>query len=250
LAGKNSLIRAQEAVAEAQKGEMKVQVDARYKLARIQAQQGIYAEALNEFLWLYDAGMRQVTGMSGVRLSFLLSDIQKLGKPYPPAFEALRLRRDTAKAAFLASPSNRESAQELVSLNGYLNAKQSSMDLYDQLPPGSPGRMNLGSCVWDELVAQRRYAEAADLTPLKAFYAKHDTLESMIKTAKTDMERQALRGIYLKNSGLEIEALAGSGNLEDATVLVKKIMSLDDASETRSLLRKHLERAGHPELLD
>lgn len=249
LAGKNSLLRAQEAVAEAQEGELKGQIDARYKLARILAQQGTDGEALNEFLWLYDVGMKQGIGMAGVRLSFLLSDIQKLGAHYPAALEALRQRRDVAKEGFLASPVDRERAMELVSLNSHLNAKQASMDIYDQLPAGSPGRMNLGNCVWEELVAQQRYVEAAELRPLKAFYTKYDLMESMINNGKNDIERQLARGAYLGNSALEIEALAGAGNLEDASGLLKKCISLDATPATRSLLLKHLERAGHSELL-
>ena len=64
-------------------------VSTRYKNAQELARQGDAAEALKEFLWCFDDGMPRVSGYGGVRTSFLLSSIAKLGEKYPAALVAL-----------------------------------------------------------------------------------------------------------------------------------------------------------------
>jgi thiol-disulfide isomerase/thioredoxin len=95
--GKTALIQAEEAVQRANAGtDPKAKVDARYDLARQLVIAGKAEEALREYLWLFDVGMIEAESFYGVRLSFLLSDLAALGKSYPPATEALRVRRDQA----------------------------------------------------------------------------------------------------------------------------------------------------------
>jgi thiol-disulfide isomerase/thioredoxin len=251
LAGKGSLARAQETAADAAKGDPKSQVEARYELARTLAQQGQNAEGLKEFLWLFDEGMKRLPEFTGVRVSFLLSDIERLGRRYLPALEALRQRRDAARASFLAAPEDTESALDFASLNRCLKETQATLETYDKLAPDSPGRKTLGQSVWAELISRRRYTEAVELKPLKLFYQTSSPLESRITNlAPASDLRRALLGAYKASSVLEIEALAGAGSLEDASVLVKKCLSLDDTPETRKLLMEHLARAGHAELLN
>lgn len=52
-----------------------------------------YPEALREFLWCWDEGAA-TPAYSSVRRTFLLRAIVNLGKRYPPALEALELRRE------------------------------------------------------------------------------------------------------------------------------------------------------------
>lgn len=72
-------------------------VEARYKHAQELAKTGNHEEALKEFLWCYDEGMPLIASYGGVRYSFLLQMIAKLGETYPPALAAMRERRDQAE---------------------------------------------------------------------------------------------------------------------------------------------------------
>ena len=246
LEGKDSLARARETAAYAKKDDLKSQIDARYKLARALAEQNKDEEALKEFLWLYDDGMKQVVEFTGVRVAFLLSDLARLGARYPPAMEALRQRRDEAKKSFLAAPEAANSSTDLPYLNRCLSEDGATLELFDQLPKGSPGRKTLSQFILRELVTRQRYAEAVEIRPLKTFLKADSHWESRIKDPKSG---SVFRSLYIKNCVQEIEALAGAGSLEDAAVLIKKALSLDATQETSDLVKAHLKRAGHPELL-
>ncbi len=89
LDGKDSLTRAR-----AEAADSPTDYKARMDYGRELARRGRHEEALKEFLWCFDEGEKHNSGFSGVRVSFLLSDIVRLGKEYPPALEALRERRD------------------------------------------------------------------------------------------------------------------------------------------------------------
>lgn len=246
LAGNDSLARARETAALAKKDDLRSQIDARYKLAKTLAQENKDAEALKEFLWLYDDGMKHERGFAGVRGSFLLADLERLSRRYPPALEALRQRREAARSNFLATPGDAVSGGEFASLNHTLKEDSLSMEIFDQFPPVSPGRKTLGSYVWNELLVRRRYVEAVEIRPLKAFLELNSFLESRISDSEAG---PVFRKIYLESCAREIEALAGAGSLKDATVLIKKALSLDATQETSDLVKEHLKRAGHPELL-
>lgn len=59
-------------------------VDARYDLASDLLQAGQHDLALEHYLWLWPA-TREVPGMYGVRLSFMLGDMAELAEAHPPA---------------------------------------------------------------------------------------------------------------------------------------------------------------------
>ena len=160
LKGITALDRARQAVVDVRPGDLKGEVDARQNLARVLMQQGGREEALKEFLWLYDDGMKRNPSSRGVRNSFLLSDWARLGRDYAPALEALRQHRDAALRRFLAAPEDVSVSLDFTSLNHALNEDQATLETFDQLPPDSPGRKLLGAAVWDLLMAQRRYADA------------------------------------------------------------------------------------------
>lgn len=71
-------------------------LEARLKHARDLAKKGEQAAALQEFLWCFDVGTRQVDGYFIYRYTSLLQAIMDLGGSHPPALEALRQRRDAA----------------------------------------------------------------------------------------------------------------------------------------------------------
>jgi thiol-disulfide isomerase/thioredoxin len=71
----------------AQSLEGSTDVKARFDLARALLQQGEYERALGEFIWLWP-NSRKLPAFAGVRLSFMLSDIQRLCSVYEPAREA------------------------------------------------------------------------------------------------------------------------------------------------------------------
>ena len=88
LSGKTQVDQARDAVAQAGTDPDPL-AQTRYALGRLLAQAGKDAEALDEFLWCFDVGMKQAPGYGGVRTSYLVSDIGSLAAHYPPARQAL-----------------------------------------------------------------------------------------------------------------------------------------------------------------
>jgi len=226
---------------------LKNEIAARFRLARILVQQDLGSEALTELLWLYDLGTNR-EGYTQVRWS-VASDLENLSLRFPPAEEALGLRRAAARKTFLARPTL-EAALQFKSLFQVPAWSLAALEAFDQLGAASPGRKLLSSWVWDELVRRRRYAEAGALRPFQAFQKETTGYGGGNLGLKADAEAtRANLNYYLSITSTEIEVLAGGGELADAAILVGQALALDGSKGTQALLLAHLQRAGHPELL-
>lgn len=114
-------------------------VDLRHDLAKALHEEGQHAEALVHYMWLWDECLEHRPSWYGVRLSFLLSDIVRLGGAYPPALEALGERAEAARQRVLAgSPELDERAlfrdvHDFATLSSALGRKQETLVLWDEL---------------------------------------------------------------------------------------------------------------------
>jgi thiol-disulfide isomerase/thioredoxin len=241
--GITSLDRARSEVAEANKGDLKSQIEARRALARVLTNQEKYEEALKEYLWLYDEGMKKIESLSGVRNSFLLGEIERLAERYPPALAALRQRRDKAKETILAHPEDSSVAHDLRSLNASLKDEGASVETYDSLPVGSAGRKELGFYLWNAFIERKRYRDALDSQSPKSILDRISAENESLSNAHP-MVQKALKSSWLTSLYTCIEALAGTGRLEEAKPLVKKALAIDPSPETHRLLEQHLQRSG------
>jgi RNA polymerase sigma factor (sigma-70 family) len=228
-------------------------VDARYKHAQELVRSEDSAGALKEFLWCYDEGMPRVTGYSGVRNSFLLDSIAKLGEKYPPALEALRERRDQAQQRMLSSENDPDATQDFAALNRELHEDQNTLAAFDQLPVGDPRRQTMAIVVYDQLVNAQRYNDALLGRPYESMSAMFEMTMKERPLPPTisnpEMVRKTQRDHLINSTANGIEALAGSGDLVHAQSLAGRLLAYDSSPETRALLLQHLARAGQANLL-
>lgn len=165
LAGKDALTRAKEKIAGKEKDPM-----ARSQYAGELVRAGRYEEALAEYLWCFDEGEKANRAYSGVRVSFLLGDISRLGAKYPPAIKALEERRDAAEKRFLegASPET-ESLGDALALNDHLKATDRNLALFDQIRKREPVpplvRLRLMHKMPALLAGAKRYDDVMWLVP-------------------------------------------------------------------------------------
>jgi thiol-disulfide isomerase/thioredoxin len=255
LAGKTALQRARAAVAAAtargEEGEGR-RANARKDLAGILAQRGDSAEALKEYLWLYDDGMKKLPAFAGVRSSYVLMEIKELGKDYPPALAALRERRDAARKRLEAPGFVEDDGRDYSALNWILWETTATMKFFDSLPAGDPRRHVLGYRVFDELLKSRRYAEAADQRPAERVRADFDqgAKDAWGPDPESDAEMIRMnREFQMRTAAEGLEALAGAGKLDDARELIRRMLAVEDAPWVRAMLREHLARAGREDLL-
>ncbi len=228
-------------------------VQARYRRAQEMARTGDPAEALRELLWCFDTGMPPIAGFGGVRMSFLLSDIAKLGERYPEALAALRTRRDAAEKRLLASQTDYDATATLSAINRTLKENARSIALLDQLPSGDPRRRTLAMSAFDDLREMKRYGDAVQGISYVQMQQRFDMniVERPLPAGVADPERlrKVQRDYALSSAAKNVEVLAGSGDLEHAKALAARVLAFDGSPETRALLQKHVERAGQPELL-
>ncbi len=225
-------------------------VQARFEHAKNLVEQGQHAEALAEFLWCYDTGMRLVRPFSGVRNSFLTSAIAKLGKRYPPALVALQERRDAAERKIVADPSDRDAVMDYSGLNRALGEEDRSLVVFDSIPAGDRRRSLLVHSLIDPLIEARRYSELLEAYPYSRIRQLFEVASDSSRLANSTPEQtEMIRRSCVQSSAKQVEVLAGAGDLVDAREFIGKILAFDSTFETRTLLQRHLERAGHPELL-
>ena len=131
-------------------------------------------------------------------------------------------------------------------LNRQLGESAANVAFYDQLPAGSHARALLGRRVFDQLMEEHRYTEAVVAQPFNEFTSLFDVT---IKQFETHPERKGKIRYIRQSGGKELEALAGAGDLDHARELLQILLQADSSQATIGILRDHLERAGHGELL-
>ncbi|MBC7369599.1 MAG: sigma-70 family RNA polymerase sigma factor [Undibacterium sp.] len=225
-------------------------VQARYKRGQDLARNGQTAEALAEYLWCLDEGMIRVRSFSGVRASFLLSEIEKLG---PSAVPALQERRDRAQKRVFASSSDFDAASDFAALNRTLKEDDFTIAIYDQLPPTDPRRRTLATGAYDQLVSVQRYADAVQARGYAVMLA---TFESHIKerplpesAPRSEAFRQVQRTVAINSAAKNIEVLAGAGQLAEARKFAERLLQFDGSPATKAVIQQHATRAGQPGLL-
>lgn len=224
-------------------------VEARLKRAGELAYSGRYEDALKEYLWCYDTGTRQVEGYFLFRYSTLLDDLGDLAKKYPAAREALRERRDAARARLLASSTDMEAGKDFGQINRVLGDDAATYALFDSLAENDPRRAYLVDANIGRLMDAQRYRELAEAMP----YAQvGQAWEQMTQVAHApgldDATRTKARQGVMQFAASQAELRAGAGDLVDANDMIERLLVFDNSPETIATLKEHLARAGHPEL--
>lgn len=240
-------------------------VELRLDLGRELARRGRSAEALAHFLWVYDEGLEHNPAYGGVRNSFLLGDIRRLGRGYPPAIEALRTRRDERVAAITAGKAGFQEAMDVAALNRTLKADRLTLQVYESLAdheaydPAARKRMRFAMYrdVVDVLLEERRYADllAGVDDPVAAVeweIKRIDQHQAMARHRQEspdpdDPTTRALRRNAVAHGGKTYEALLGTGQLASAATVRDLLLELDASYPTYKTLVRHAVRAETPE---
>jgi thiol-disulfide isomerase/thioredoxin len=235
----------------------------RHDHAKALAQAGKNEEALAEYLWCFDHGNDDpANGYATVRSGLLLGDITRLGRAYPPAIQALEVRRDRAEAALLSGKGKGSDAQDVAALNRELRAPEKSLALYDKLKKenrlGDEAKAALIPEIAELLVGARRYAELIESAgsverrvngELELFQTRPKSPpngdEQMLKMMQ---EAEAtFREMTVRKLSLWYEALLGAGKPEQAAGVAEKLIAFAPAGSTYANL---IERALHADAVD
>ncbi len=225
----------------------------RMEFARELVRAGKYDEALEHFLWCYDEGEKHSRGFHGVRSSYLLNDITRLGKLHPPATAALRERRDNARTATrnLRKPGwftglfarQKMPGLDFAALNRALGDDENTLELYDELARKDPRSIaceQLRLAAFDLLRKAKRYSEIADHDDLVGRGRQNIELCGYMRRSGAIQERtqaeQSYRRFTIRRLADYYEILIGAGRHEDAARLAAMTTEFDDTAETCNAL--------------
>lgn len=256
LAGRDSVSRAKAALAV----EGTNNPAARMRYADALATKGRYAEALAEYLWCFDHGLEHDEAFVGVRGSFLVGAIARLGGPHPPALDALRERRNLADEALRTKDATRMLAGDVVALNNALEEPDRTFATFDALlkrgEAGAEARATILFFALDRFLEARRYDDvlASVGDPLAAFEQHSSERRAALDRLKIESPEMAEEvGDYFAESTRELgaqyhEALVGAGRAAEAAKLAERVIACDTTGATYALLVIGADRAGKPDV--
>lgn len=211
-------------------------VKQRFNHARELAKSGDVDGALKEYLWCFDEGMVKIPAFAGVRGSYVTEEIAKLG---PKGIAALRDRYAAARQAVLTG--DRQAIADFSTLSRALGEKGALVELFDEVSADDPRRKQVAIYAFRELVEKQRYTDAM-------LGVGYGVMVGQFEGASGRGDAR-MREYAISTAATNIEALAGSGDVEHARQLAERVLSADGSAKTRELIEGHLKRAGHPELM-
>ena len=132
------------------------------ELARTLASKEKYDQALQEYLWVWDRGSRDVPEFISRLGMYLLSDLFWLAESHPPAKDAVEDRYQAAKERLLDGAGTSEDLQVVVVTNRLAGRSADTLAVYDQIKkehPDDPLLPQWGKNLFDAFLEARRYSE-------------------------------------------------------------------------------------------
>jgi tetratricopeptide (TPR) repeat protein len=226
----------------------------RMQYARALQEKGRFAESLKEYLWCLDEGAKREPAFIGVRLSFLLSDIKRLGAEYPAAIDALKKRRDDAGVQMSAGSADDSLVIDFIAYNRELEQPERTLAAYDEtLAKGGKYSGTLFADTLPLLIQKRRYADILSGTGdvparIDQEIARYNQMVSFLPNDKSSAQ-------YFKKSALETcgalyEALLGMNKSTEADVVRTKVLKFDGGVAGLSALVAHADSARNRDAID
>lgn len=234
-------------------------------------------EALAEYLWCFDHGLERHPEFGGVRLSFLLSSLARLGAVHPPARTAMEERRNRLQLAIDGHTATPEEGGEFAALNHFLGEDERTLDAYNRLSqdgkPAQQLRFLLFRNVFDRLLEARRYQdilkgcgpveEHLDRS-IEAFeFTKAMVDGRMSVPAPPGISAVVARRIFeankpkllemgmndvLETGGKFYETLLGASRVEEASRIADRLIDFSSTGRTYAALIRHALNAARPDL--
>ena len=89
-----------------------------------------YAQALEKYIWFHDHALDADQSLSGVRLSYAISELVDLGEVYPPARRALERVRDTKGESLTQGAQDVSSFHDVMAINRAFGQVERTGDLF------------------------------------------------------------------------------------------------------------------------
>jgi tetratricopeptide (TPR) repeat protein/thiol-disulfide isomerase/thioredoxin len=201
------------------------ELEPRYELARAQYQAGRYADAQENFVWVWQNMAKVNSELAGVRLTFLASEICDLLAKYPPARARFSKLRDEAELPHL---------DEWVTLNHILGEDQLTFSWLDKVkndPSQSAKLKDVAFALEPLLIKAGRFSDAAIFI--------HDpllTLTRKYQFAKEVFHEGDSSNPFPEDAGRIYACLLAAGRDAEAERVAQESLKLQDSMEVKEAL--------------
>ncbi len=214
----------------------------RMQLASALAGRGDYAEALTEYLWCFDNGIKNDRDFADIRNSYLIMELMNLAQFHAPTIKALADRAGAAESRLRSGHGTNADVDDLVLLNRLIDAPSRTMGTYDALVKSGADASIVKAFephLFDMRIASKRYGNivaAEDIEKdiakrLKDLSGKSSALTAIFSS--DDSQRMAVR----KAEAFErlmgyYQAYVGLSDHARASELADKILKVDNNPNT------------------
>ena len=239
---------------------VKINVEARMDLARTLASNKKFDLATEEFLWLWQHMLEHNQGYSGVRVSFMASDMTKLAEQYEPAKVAFTKLRDAARQKMDAGSKNRDVILDWFVLCEIVDDEDGILAWFDKAKDEKKSAAVISTMnykLFDLLVEHQRWADAGLLEkdPVAAAQTSIDMDKLTSKMNQGDDQFDAETKAMLKKQGNQrlfnnfaqryACCLAAEKN-DEATDIAKIFLEYQNNTEARVALVKWAMKVNQP----
>lgn len=230
------------------------EAEAKFTRARQLSVTDDHIGALECYLFAFDNSLA-VPGWGGVRLSYIPAEIAQLGKKYPPALTALRLRRDARETLIRNGECDFNVLSEWISLNRYLEEQERELELLKELESSGilveKVKERIITSNFERLLAARRYdvlSEYLDDLGSKFLHTIFHKERELLFPKKFAVSGESISDFWnaqIRDKGAKIFELAlGAKKLLQADEIEKRILMHSCDAETFNKLIAAAWRAG------
>jgi thioredoxin 1 len=225
-------------------------MEGRLDLADRLLQSGKLDEAAEHYLWLWNNIARVEPGMSGVRVSFMASSIERLVSGHPPARHRFGEERDRAGAAADADQTAAGPRFDWVVLNEILGDQAATLQWFDSVKDGAgaaPVIERVAQRLIPLLVQRKRWADIGRVyaDPVAELVREHELMNVPVPDwvdPEVMAQVSAMMAVrFRENAALLFLCLRAAGRGDEARAIEREASRLDPSAEMRTALRTAIE---------
>ena len=200
---------------------------------RVLINEGKNELALERCIWFHDNALDIQKSMSGVRLSFALSDWKKLGTQYPPALTALKQIRDQKTKRLIDGEKLSSLFQDVAGINRTLDESDKTIELFKTIQIEQP---EFAKSCWFYVRDMLFQAKSYDIiskyigNPIREFNTMKERYEMTIQTQEKIVTAKE-----------QLKAFNENNFVEKSVQLIDYAVAMNDSKSAKEIQKMALE---------
>jgi hypothetical protein len=228
-------------------GDLERDMRGRLAYAKALLKERRHPEATEHFAWLWENMERVEPAMSGVRVSFMAGQMERLAAAHRPARERFAALRSWAAAAAAAEPASATQRRDWVVLNKILGEEDRTLAWFDGIagdPASRPVVDGVAHLLVDLLKAKGRWADLGRLfrDPLEELSFQHwaASVDLPAVPGMPDDANARVRAVMVQQfrnaAATLVASLSAAGRAAEAQEVRDEALRLEPSDEMRTTL--------------